>query len=114
MTAEFVVVLPAVLAVLVVALVAILLAAQRVTLTSAAFEISRLEARGDTAAAAMQLGRLAGGTTVARERDGLLHCVRLSARPGAGLLSTIEVSARGCAAVVEGGGAAGGRAEDGG
>ena len=92
-------VLPAVLAVLVVALVAILLAAHRVTLTSAAFEISRLEARGDTAAAAMQLGRLASGTLVTRERSGPLHCVRLSSHPGAGLLAAVEISARGCAAV---------------
>lgn len=99
-------VLPAVLAVLVVALVAILLAAQRVTLTSAAFEISRLEARGDHAAAVTQLSRLAGGTAVARERDGPLHCVTLRSHPASGLLAVAEVTARGCAAVLDAGGSA--------
>lgn len=96
--AEFVIVLPAVLAVLVLAVGAILLAAHRVALTSAAAEVARLEARGDQTAARARLSGL-GAVDVFRERSGPLHCVVLSARPGSALLAMVEIRARGCAAV---------------
>lgn len=101
-TAEFAVVLPAVLMVLALMLGSILLGAQRLMLTSAAAEVARLEARGDLAAAGARLGSLAFVSAVQRSREGPLHCVTLSASPGAGLLAAIQLSARGCAAAIEG------------
>lgn len=98
-TAEFAVALPAVLAVLALVLGGIMLAGRRIELVSAAAELARLEARGDRALAADREQRLPRGIRVLRDRDGALACVNLSAAPGAGLLSLIEVSARSCAAV---------------
>lgn len=99
-TAEFAVVLPAVLVIFVLAVSAILLGAHRVVLTSAAAEIARLEARGDVSAAQGRLVELSG-VTVEREQRGRLHCVALRSRPAGGLLSAVEVSASGCAARVD-------------
>lgn len=101
MTAEFAVVLPAVLLVIGLAVGAILLATHRLALTQSAAEIARQEARGDTAGAAAQLVRLGETVTVRRSRDGPLHCVTLADRPGAGVLAMVEVVTRGCAAVIE-------------
>lgn len=98
-TAEFAVALPAVLAVLALVLGGIMLAGRRIELVSAAAELARLEARGDRALAADREQRLPRSVRVLRDRDGALACVSLSAAPGAGLLSLIEVSARSCAAV---------------
>lgn len=99
-TAEFVTAIPAMLMVLMLAITAMMLAAQRVTLTAAAAEVARLEARGDTAAAAARMRALGSGVRVGRSvTDGLL-CVRLTAAPAGGVLSAISVSAQGCAAQV--------------
>lgn len=100
-TAEFAVVLPAVLLVIGLAVGAILLATHRLVLTQSAAELARQEARGDSAAAAAQLDRLGVGVTVMRSRDGPLHCVALAERPGAGMLAFVEIVVRGCAAVSE-------------
>lgn len=100
-TAEFAVVLPAVLAVLALAVGAIMLATHRVALASAAAEVARLEARGDDAAAQQRLATLGPKTEAVRERSGSLLCVTLRARPAAGLLAVVELSARGCAAIVD-------------
>lgn len=105
-TAEFAIVLPAVLAVLALAVAAIVLAAHRVALTSAAAEVARLEARGDDDAARHRLAEAGPGTAVSRERDGPLHCVTLRSHPASGLLAVAEVTARGCAAVLDAGGSA--------
>jgi hypothetical protein len=51
-TAEFAVALPAVLLVLLLAIGAVMLSAQRLSLSSAAAQMARHEARGDAAAAA--------------------------------------------------------------
>ena len=102
-TAEFAIVLPAVLMVLGLALGSILLATNRLVLSSAASEVARLEARGDTGAAAERIAALGGGASVQREGRGALHCVALTASPGRGALSLIEVSGRGCAAVSDSG-----------
>jgi len=102
-TAEFVIVLPAVLAVLALAVGAIMLAAQRVVLTSAAAEVARLEARGDAVEASERLAALPG-VRVQREQRGSLHCVSLSTRPTGGLLAAVGVSARSCAASAAGAG----------
>lgn len=97
-TAEFVILLPAVLLVLGFAIGAITLAAHRLTLTSAAAEVARLEARGDHAAAVARLSVLPHVQREQAENNGVL-CVTLASRPGNSLLQFIEVRARGCAAV---------------
>lgn len=102
-TAEFAVVLPAVLMVLVLAVGAIMLATQRITLTSAAAEVARLEARGDHAAAQARLAGVPSHVSVSRATRGPLHCVTLRAAPGAGALSIIQLSSTGCAARSEAG-----------
>lgn len=104
-TAEFVVALPAVLLVLLLAVGAVMLATQRLSLSSAAAQMARHEARGDAAAAAAVFGGLnmRGGVAVQRADQGQLHCVTLSATPVGGALSAINVTGRGCAAVSEAG-----------
>ena len=105
MTAEFAVALPAVLLVLLLAIGAVMLSAQRLSLSSAAAQMARHEARGDAAAAAAVFGGLSmrGGVAVRRSGQGQLHCVTLSATPVGGALSVISVTGRGCAAVSEAG-----------
>lgn len=107
-TAEFAVVLPAVLMVIVLALGSIMLATHRLSLHSAAAEVARLEARGDTDLAQARLsglsvgaggsGQASGAVTVQRSAHGALHCVTLTSRPAGGLLSAVAVSGSGCAA----------------
>ena len=97
-TAEFAIVVPAVLAVLGLVIAGVFLAAQRVALTSAAAEIARLEARGDTGLAGERVSALGAGVEVDRASDGLLHCVTLRARPARGPLTRISVDARACSA----------------
>ena len=96
-TAEFAVVLPAVLIVLGVVISGIVLAAHRLTLVSLSGEIVRLEARGDEGAAAQLLDRAGSDVDVARDAPGPLHCVTLTSHPARGILSGIGVSARSCA-----------------
>lgn len=100
-TAEFAIVLPAALLVLGLAVGSIMLATQRLVLSSTAAELARHEARGDQAAATATHRQLSAGVTVQRGREGALHCVTLSSSPVGGLLSAIKVSAKGCAAVSE-------------
>ena len=98
-TAEFAVVVPAVLVVLGLSVGAVMLAAHRLTLGSAAAEVARLEARGDLAAADARVVALGSGVGVARSRAGPLLCITLTARPGSGALGLISLTADGCAAV---------------
>ncbi len=97
-TAEFAIVLPAVLVVLGLVIGGILIVSHRLTLVDAAAEVSRLEARGDAVLAETRLAALAEGVTVHRSQEGRLHCVTLTSRPGTGLLSAVAVTARSCAA----------------
>lgn len=103
MTAEFAIALPALLMVLALAIGSIMLAAQQLSLSSTAFEVARLEARGDHAAAGARLAVFGSGVTASRSRMGPLHCVALKSAPAAGLLAMIEISARGCAAALPNG-----------
>lgn len=98
-TAEFAIALPAAMVVLGVAIGAIVLAAERVSLTSSAAEIARLEARGDTTAAQSQIQRLSDRVSISRVRQDNLHCVQLRAAPRPGILQAVIVDARSCAAV---------------
>lgn len=90
--------LPASLLVLGLVLAGMLLGAQRIALTSAAADLSRLEARGDAALAAERLGELPSGTSVERAERGSLSCVTLRASSAGGALSGLAVSATACAA----------------
>lgn len=90
--------LPAVLAVLALAVGAILIATQRAALTATAAEVARLEARGDAPEAAARLGATAGEVRVTRTQRGALHCVTIRSQPAGGLLAAIGVRGEGCAA----------------
>lgn len=99
-TAEFVIAMPALLLVLALSIGSIALATQRLTLTAAAGEVARLEARGDQPAARARVAAAGPAVSVSRSRDGPLLCVTLRGRPGPGLLSAIQLAATGCAAIV--------------
>jgi hypothetical protein len=101
-TAEFAVVMPAVLIVLGVVIGGIFLAAHRVTLVSVSAEVARLEARDDRAAAELLLARLGPAVEVERERQGPLRCLTLTSHPAQGLLAGIALSARSCAVLSAG------------
>lgn len=98
-TAEFAVVMPAVLVVLGLVIGGVFIAAHRITLVSLAAEVARLEARGDTDRARARLDEAQGAITVQRDRSGSLLCVTLRASPGRGMLSAIAIESRSCAAV---------------
>ncbi len=100
MTAEFAIVLPAVLVVLTLAVGAIMIATQRVVLISAAAEVARLEARGDADEAAARIDALPPGVKIVRSLSSGLHCVSLNAHPLAGPLTAVGISVRGCAALI--------------
>lgn len=100
-TAEFAVVVPAVLVVLGLVIGGIVIATNRLTLASAAADVARLEARGDTGLASARVESAGAGVTVVRERhDGLL-CITLRAGPQRGPLAALAVSGEGCAAVTD-------------
>lgn len=101
-TAEFAIVIPVILLVVGIVLGGILLASTRVTLVSAAHDIARLEARGDTLLAASRAGELPSGSTVGRDVTGGILCVTVHSSPGRGPLSAITVSGQGCAAMTQG------------
>ena len=100
-TAEFAIVVPAVLAVLGLVIGGVYLAAHRITLVSVSAQIARLEARGDANLAQEQLDALGARVAVDREDDGALHCVTLRSRPAEGLLAHVAVESRSCAARTE-------------
>ncbi|MFT4231456.1 MAG: pilus assembly protein [Leucobacter sp.] len=98
-TAEFAIVLPAVVAVLALTIGGVLIASHRVALVSLAAQVARLEARGDADLAAEMLRERSGEVEVERTRRGGLHCVALRSHPGGGMLSRIGIEGLGCAAV---------------
>lgn len=101
MTAEFAVVVPAVLVVLGLVVGGIVIATNRLTLASAAADIVRLEARGDSDLAAERLAGAGTGVTVERERRGGLLCVMLRTGPQRGMLASLAVTAEACAAATD-------------
>lgn len=102
-SAEFAIVLPAVLVVLGLVIGGVMLTAHRVVLVSAAADIARLEARGDHQSASERIATLHLAPSIARSSRGSLHCVTLTARPGSGLLAHVGIDAASCAAVSEAG-----------
>lgn len=98
-TAEFVIVVPAVLVVLGLVIGGILLSAHRIALVSLAAQVARSEARGDGDLASSALAEWRGAPVeVDRSRRGGLHCVTLRSHPVGGLLSGIGVESVSCAA----------------
>lgn len=98
-TAEFAIVLPAILVVLGLTIGGIFIAAHRITLASLAAQVSRLEARGDGDLAAAVLTDWGAQIEVKRSRSDGLHCVTLRSYPAGGLLAGIGVESLSCAAV---------------
>jgi hypothetical protein len=99
-TAEFAVVLPAVLLVLAGCLGAVQVAGQQVRLTDVAADAARALARGEGADRAAALVRRAvGGASLGSERRGEFVCARLSAPSAFGPFAAVglTVSARSCA-----------------
>lgn len=102
-TAEFAIVVPAVLAVLGLVVGGISLAAHRITLVSVSAEVARFEARGDADLAEDQLAVLGDRVMVDREDVGALLCVTLRSRPAGGPLAHLAVESRSCAARTDAG-----------
>lgn len=98
-TAEFAVVLPAVVAVLGLVIGGVMIAADRVGLEAAASEAARLEARGDSAAANARIRAVGHRVKVSRIRGSQVLCLSLRAAPGEGLLGALSITGRGCAAL---------------
>lgn len=96
-TAEFAIVVPVVLVVLGLVIGGVALSAHRIVLVSAAADIARLEARGESADP--RLASLGAGVDVERQQSDGLLCVSLTSAPIGGLLSSVSVGARGCAAI---------------
>jgi hypothetical protein len=99
-TAEFAVVLPAVMLVLVLCLGAVSVIGQQLALGSLASSGARMLARGDDPAAVRaQLAAAAPGTVLTRSSEGSFVCVALNrhARFGPVGLGELALSARGCA-----------------
>lgn len=100
-TAEFAVVVPAVLVILGLVVGGIVIATNRLTLASAAADIARLEARGDTGLSAERLASAGSGITVERQRSGGLLCIKLRAGPKQGMLAALAIEGEACAAVTD-------------
>ena len=99
MTAEFAMVLPAVMLVLAFAAGAVQIGAAQVRLTDAAADAARLVGRGESESrAASRVQDAVGGAALAVSRDGLLVCVTARASVTLGpLAGAIDLDARGCA-----------------
>jgi hypothetical protein len=93
-TAEFVVLVPAVLVVLACCLGGLSLAAEQLRLQDAAAQAARSAARGGGVAVA---GSLVPDASVARHDRGGLVCVTVSASGGLGVLGAIGLDASSCA-----------------
>lgn len=100
-TAEFAVVVPAVLVVLGLVIGGIVISTNRLTLASAAADIARLEARGDTVLSAERIENAGPGVTVEREHRGSLLCITLRSGPPRGMLGALAVTGEACAAVTD-------------
>lgn len=100
-TAEFAVVVPAVLVVLGLVIGGIVIATNRLTLSAAAADIARLEARGDATLAAERIAAVGPGISIERERDGSLLCITLRGGSVRGPLAALAIIGSGCAAATD-------------
>lgn len=96
MTAEFAAVVPAVLLVLAFCLASVQVATLQLRLQDAVAVVARAAARGDQ----LEVGSLVAGARATSKREGPFVCVTgtVSSDIGGGLLGTISLSARSCAA----------------
>ncbi|WP_368498825.1 TadE family type IV pilus minor pilin [Herbiconiux sp. A18JL235] len=98
MTAEFAVVLPAVVVVLALGMGALQLGALQVRVADAAADAARLLGRGEAEAAAARVADVQVGAGAESWNTGHLVCVTVRARPLIALLDEhVELSASGCA-----------------
>ena len=95
MTAEFVVALPAVVIILVVAMAAMSLVGEQVRLQGAVAGAARLLGRGDSGAADM-IERVAAGGSLTVSRQGQLVCADAQVPANLGPLLPITITARSC------------------
>jgi Flp pilus assembly protein TadG len=94
-TAEFAVVLPAVVMVLVVALSGLQVAGQQLRLQSATVDAARLLARGDGGASSL-VSRAVRGAQLTQSTRGDLVCVEARAPTSVGVLFALTISASAC------------------
>jgi Flp pilus assembly protein TadG len=95
-TAEFAIVLPAVLLVLAAALGALQIAGDQLRLQAVAVDAARMFARGDPAAASRVAGQLRGAS-VTRRTTGTLVCADARTTASIGVLPGIALHASSCA-----------------
>ncbi len=97
-TAEFAVVVPAVVLVLAMGLSAVQVGLTQLRATDAAADAARSLGRGDDAGtAAGRVARVLPGATMTSGVEGDLVCVRVDAVGGSGLAGVVPVSASSCA-----------------
>ncbi|WP_167143564.1 TadE/TadG family type IV pilus assembly protein [Canibacter zhoujuaniae] len=92
---EFALILPAVVALLALAISGILIVSQQTTAIFVASQVARAEARGDTASIGAGIGD--NFTVVSRSDEGIFHCVEVQGRGVAGPLSHILTTGKSCA-----------------
>lgn len=102
-TAEFAVTLPAILMVLAIVIGSLSIATHKIVLTSAVFDIARLEARGDLQLLTSRTNELPTGVLITKNVHNNILCVSATQNPGRGILSVIKIEARGCAVISAGG-----------
>lgn len=95
-TAEFAIVLPAVVVVLLLVIAALQVAGRQVRLQAMAVDAARAYARGDDAAAARVAGELPGAS-VSKTAGASVVCAVAQVSGGGALLSGITLTARSCA-----------------
>lgn len=98
-TAEFAVVLPAVLLVLVLCVGSASVSVQRIVVQSAAAAAARAAARGESGGSAQEAASRAGGGSVSIRRDGDFVCATVTADASFAAARTvgIRISGRSCA-----------------
>jgi len=97
-TAEFAVVVPAVVLVLAMGLSALQVGVLHLRAADAAADGARSLGRGDDqGTAAARVARVLPGATMSSASDGDLVCVEVEASPGSGLAALMPVSASSCA-----------------
>lgn len=98
-TAEFALVLPAVIFTLALIIAGISVAALQISYITAAAQIARLDARGDDVLAQQIENQLPQHSTVIKQRDGQLLCVTVQGSGKHGIAKLFHGSARSCALI---------------
>ncbi|RRD35130.1 pilus assembly protein [Leucobacter sp. OH2974_COT-288] len=96
-TAEFALVLPAVLLVFAVLITGIAAGAKQISVTAAAAEIARLEAREDDGAASTYIAGLPADFSISRATSNGMLCVTVAQRGSVGIRQLVQVRGHSCA-----------------